>query len=301
MLILAFSDYLPQACRLAHRLGLPLAEVEVHHFPDGESFIALPSGLPEHVLFCRSLNRPNDKLIELMLCARTAREMGAKRLTLIAPYLCYMRQDFANRPGVAVSQRHIGRLLADLFDDVVTVDPHLHRIERLQQAIPLDHALSLNATAPIAEFLKQKLDGALLLGPDSESRQWTATLAEMTGFPFQVAEKVRLGDTQVTLKLPSADYRKQPVVIVDDMASTGRTLARAAELLKEQGVHEIYAVVTHALFCGDAERVIRDAGIEAIWTTDSIDHPTSCIQLDGLLAEAVKPICSNIDQDNGDC
>lgn len=292
MQILAFSDYLPQAQRLASRLGLPLAEVEVHHFPDGESFIALPPNLPKHVLFCRSLNRPNNKLIELLLCAGTARELSAKRLTLVAPYLCYMRQDFANRPGVAVSQRHIGRLLAELFDDVITVDPHLHRIDRLQQAIPLDHAISLNATAPVAEFLKQKLDSALLLGPDSESRQWTATLAEMTGFAFQVAEKVRLGDTEVTLKLPDADYRKQPVVIVDDMASTGRTLARAAELLKAKGAADIYAVVTHALFCGDAERVIRDAGVEAIWSTDSIDHPTSCIMLDGLLAEAIKAMLS---------
>jgi ribose-phosphate pyrophosphokinase len=288
MLILAFSDYLPQAQRLSVRLGLPLGEVEVHHFPDGESFIALPPDLPEHVLFCRSLNRPNDKLIELLLSARTAREFGAKRLTLIAPYLCYMRQDFANRPGVAVSQRHIGRLLADLFDDVITVDPHLHRIDRLDLAIPLDHAISLKATVPIAAFLKQQFTAALLLGPDSESRQWTATLAEMTGFTFQVAEKIRLGDTEVSLKLPAADYRGQPVVIVDDMASTGRTLAKAAELLREKGAAEIYAVVTHALFCGDAEYVIREAGVKTLWSTDSIDHPTSCIMLDGLLADAVE-------------
>ncbi|MGR8953468.1 MAG: ribose-phosphate pyrophosphokinase-like domain-containing protein, partial [Gammaproteobacteria bacterium] len=67
MLILAFPDYLPQAQRLAERLALPLAEVEVHHFPDGESFVALPPHLPEHVLICRSLNQPNDKLIELLL------------------------------------------------------------------------------------------------------------------------------------------------------------------------------------------------------------------------------------------
>jgi ribose-phosphate pyrophosphokinase len=206
-----------------------------------------------------------------------------------------MRQDFANRPGVAVSQRHVGRLLADLFDDVITVDPHLHRIDRLQQAIPLDHAVSLNATVPIAAFLKQNFTDALLLGPDSESRQWTATLAEMTGFAFQVADKIRLGDTQVALELPAADYRSRPVVLVDDMASTGRTLAKAAELLKAQGATEIYAAVTHALFCGDAERVIRDAGVKAIWTTDSIDHPTSYIRLDSLLAEAVKALASEVD------
>lgn len=290
MLILAFPDYLPQAQRLAERLAMPQAEIKMHHFPDGESFIALPPHLPEHVLICRSLNQPNDKLVELLLCAKTARTLGAKRLTLIAPYLCYMRQDFANWPGVAISQRIVGQWLAELFDDVITVDPHLHRISTLRQAIPLQHAISLNATIAIAEFLRHKLNRALLLGPDSESKQWVGRLAEMTGFDFAVAEKTRLGDKQVALTLPEADYSRQAIVIVDDMASTGRTLARAAESLRAKGAIYIYAVITHALFCDDAEQVIRAAGVNALWSTDSIDHSTSCIRLDSLLADAVKAL-----------
>src|SRR5512134_2269650 len=103
MMILAFPDYLEQAQALASHLNAPLAEVKVHRFPDGESFVELPAPLPELVIVCRSLNQPNDKLIELLLCASTARELGARRLSLVAPYLCYMRQDFANRPGVAIS------------------------------------------------------------------------------------------------------------------------------------------------------------------------------------------------------
>ena len=287
MLVLAFPDYLPQAQRLADRLALPLNEIKVHHFPDGESFIALPPALPDHVLFYRSLNQPNDKLIELVLCAKTARSLGAKRLTLIAPYLCYMRQDFANYPGVAISQGIVGSLLAELFDDVVTVDPHLHRISTLRQAIPLEHAINLSATSAIAAFLRHKLDRAFLLGPDSESRQWVARVSELTGFAFGIADKVRLGDKEVALNLPDIDNVSQPIVIIDDMASTGRTLARAAKALHAKGAHSVYAVITHALFCGDAEQVIRDAGIGEIWSTDSIDHPTSCIRLDGLLGDAV--------------
>jgi ribose-phosphate pyrophosphokinase len=119
MIILAFPDYLKQARRLAACLNAPLAEVTLHHFPDNESLIRLPPSLPGHVILCRSLNQPNDKLIELLLCATTARELGADRLTLVAPYLSYMRQDIANQPGEAVSQRIIGKLLAGLFDDVL--------------------------------------------------------------------------------------------------------------------------------------------------------------------------------------
>lgn len=197
MLVLAFPDYLSQTQRLAARLDLPLAEVVLHHFPDGESLIRLPPLLPEHLIVCRSLNRPNDKLIELLLCATTARELGAKRLTLVAPYLSYMRQDIANQPGEAVSQRIIGKLLAELFDDVLTVDPHLHRISSLTQAIPIKNAISLTAADEIGTFLKQQFDHALLLGPDSESKQWVAAIAANIGFDYAIADKNRLGDKQV--------------------------------------------------------------------------------------------------------
>jgi ribose-phosphate pyrophosphokinase len=287
MLILAFTDYLKQAQRLADCLKLPLAEVTLHHFPDGESFVRLPPSLPAHVLICRSLNQPNDKLIELLLCATTARHLGAKRVTLVAPYLCYMRQDIANQPGEAVSQRIIGKLLADLFDDVITVDPHLHRISALHEAIPIKNAISLTAATAIAQFLKHQLEYALLVGPDSESEQWVAAIAAKTGFDYAIADKIRQGDRQVELSLPARDYNSIPVVIIDDMASTGRTLAGAAKLLQMAGSNGIYAVVTHALFCGDAEAYIRQAGIQSVWSTDSIDHSTSCIQLATLLAEAV--------------
>jgi len=287
MMILAFPDYLKQAHRLATRLKAPLTEVILHRFPDSESFIRLPPSLPDHVIICRSLDQPNDKLIELLLCATTARELGAKRITLVAPYLCYMRQDIANQPGEAVSQRIIGKLLADLFDDVITVDPHLHRISVLNQAIPIRNAISLTAADEIGKFLQQKLKQAILLGPDSESEQWVSAIANKIGFDYAIADKKRRSDKQVELTLPNRNFRDIPIIIIDDMASTGRTLSGAARLLQAAGNHEIYAVVTHALFCGDAETHIRQAGFRSIWSTDSINHPTACIQLDALLAEAI--------------
>lgn len=290
MLVLAFPDYRSQSQRLAAQLGAAFELVEQHRFPDGESLIRLPPALPEHVILCRSLNQPNDKLVELLLFARTARELGAKRITLIAPYLCYMRQDIANRPGEAVSQRIVGQLLAELFDDVITVDPHLHRISHLRQAIPLANALSLSAGGTIGEFLRKRLDKAILLGPDSESEQWVAGIASVIGFDYAVADKVRQGDREIEITLPTFDFFQKEVVIIDDMASTGRTMARTIGLLKKAGAGNIYAVVTHPLFCGDAEELIRFAGVQEIWSTDSIEHDTSCIRLDSLLSSAVKSI-----------
>jgi ribose-phosphate pyrophosphokinase len=290
MLILAFPDYLLQAQRLATALDVQLEEVFLHHFPDGESLLRLPVTLPDHVIICRSLNQPNDKLIELLQCAETARQLGAKRITLVAPYLCYMRQDIASHPGEAVSQRIIGRMLAGLFDDVITVDPHLHRISALNEAIPIANAVSLTAANEIAQFLQQKLDQAVLLGPDAESEQWVAAIAEKIGFDFAIAKKVRQGDKQVTMSLPEFNFHNRDVVIIDDMASTGRTLAKAADLLFAAGAQQIKAVITHPLFCGDAESHIIQAGVTQIWSTDSISHTSACIYLDKLLAQGIEAI-----------
>lgn len=292
MLILGFPEYLPQAQRLALALNVPLQKIYLHQFPDGESLLRLPTSLPEHVLICRSLNQPNDKLIELLLCAKTARQQGVKRLTLVAPYLCYMRQDIANQPGEAVSQQIVGQMLAELFDDVITVDPHLHRISRLEQAIPIKNAISLSATDEITLFLQQQFKHAVLLGPDSESEQWVAAIAGKIGFEYSVAEKIRQGDTQVTMTLAKFDFLNKTVVIIDDMASTGRTLAKATSLLLAAGAQQVYAVITHPLFCADAEKHILQSGVQQLWSTDSISHPSACIQLDKLLARAVKKIGS---------
>lgn len=290
MLLLTFPDYQQQAQRLALALDIQCQQVSLHRFPDGESLLRLPTDLPEHVIICRSLNQPNDKLIELLLCAKTARQLGAKRITLVAPYLCYMRQDIANHPGEAVSQTIVGQMLAELFDDVITVDPHLHRISTLNQAIPIDNAISLPATHEICLFLQQQFDYAVLLGPDSESEQWVSAIAEKIDFDYSVATKVRQGDTQVSMNLAEFDFQNKPVVIIDDMASTGRTLAKAAGLVLAAGAQQVFAVITHPLFCDDAEAHIKQAGVQKIWSTDSISHASACIYLDQLLAQAIKNI-----------
>ena len=108
-MLLGFDDYEPQSRALAKALGMPCHIVEKHRFPDGENKLTLPPSLPGEVIFCRSLDQPNEKLLELLLAAKTAIELGADRLTLVAPYLCYMRQDKAFQPGEAVSQRIVGK------------------------------------------------------------------------------------------------------------------------------------------------------------------------------------------------
>lgn len=287
-MLLGFSDYQPQGEALAKALNIPFALVDVHRFPDGESKVTLPEHLPDKVIFCRSLDHPNDKLIELMLAARSAREQDVKHLTLVAPYLCYMRQDIAFHPGEAVSQQIIGRFLAELFDKVVTVDPHLHRIDRLEQAIPGREAIALGTAGVMGAFLRHNTTSPLLVGPDGESEQWVRAIAEPAGLDYAVATKERLGDRQVRISLPEHDYHQHEVILIDDMISTGRTLINVARQLKRQGAGVTHCLVTHALFSDDVTQALHEAGIEQIWSTDSIRHPSNAIALAPLLAEALK-------------
>jgi ribose-phosphate pyrophosphokinase len=283
MMVLGFADYRAQGEALARELGFPFALIEVHRFPDGESKVTLPEKLPAEVIICRSLDHPNDKLIELLLSANAARQQGVKTLSLVAPYLCYMRQDIAFHPGEVVSQQIIGRFLASLFERVVTVDPHLHRIDHLSQALPGIAAISLHSAALMGEFLARHTTHPLLVGPDGESEQWVRAIAEPAGLDYAIATKERLGDRQVTIKLPAHNYQRHEVILVDDMISTGRTLINVARQLKQQGAGTIHCLVTHALFADEVTQALRAAGIDRIWSCDSIAHPSNAIALAPLL------------------
>ncbi|MEX6501743.1 ribose-phosphate diphosphokinase [Pseudomonas zhanjiangensis] len=296
-LLLFFEDERAPAQRLAQALGLAAACIERHRFPDQELRLRLPlaagQALPEELVLYRSLDRPNDKLVELLLVAEEARALGARRVLLVAPYLAYMRQDIAFAPGEVVSQRVIGRFLAEHFDALVTVDPHLHRIERLEQAVPLAAAIALSAAPSLAQLVAEKRERPVLIGPDAESAQWIESAAALFGFEHGVCSKQRRGDREVEIVLPALPVQGRQVVLLDDVASSGRTLARAAEQLLAAGAASVDVAVTHALFAGDALAVIEAAGVGEVWSSDCIAHPSNALAMAGLLAEAVRPLLGN--------
>jgi len=285
--LLYFDDEQAAAARLARAAGLAPAQVERHRFPDGEIRLRLPDALPAHAVLLRTLDHPNEKLVELLLAARTARSLGVRHLTLVAPYLAYMRQDMAFHPGEAVSQRIVGRFLADLFDAVITVDPHLHRVATLAEAVPVRQAIVLSGTPLLADLIAQRRPGALLMGPDGESSQWVAQAAARHGFEHAVCIKQRSGDHAVAIQLPPVALAGRAVVLLDDVASTGHTVAQAARLLQAAGAASVDVAVTHALLTAGALQMLREAGVGEIWSTDCIAHPTNAVSVAALIAQAL--------------
>jgi ribose-phosphate pyrophosphokinase len=284
-MLLHFDDERGYAAGLATAAGLPLSPIERHRFPDGELKLRLPTPLPAHVVLLRSLHRPNEKLVELLLAARTARELGARHLTLVAPYLGYMRQDKAFALGEAVSQRVVGCWLAELFDAVVTIDPHLHRVGSLKEAVPAGSAIALSAAPLIGGFFNA--NDVLMLGPDAEAEPWVRAAAAAAGCDSALCRKTRHGDRAVEVTLPAASYDGRHVVIIDDVASTGHTLAAVAREVLARGARRVDVAVTHALLVDDAEAIVRTAGVGDLISTDTVPHPSNRIGTAALVAEAL--------------
>ena len=288
--IQTLSSCAADAKRLAARLDLPLHDVSVHRFPDSELRVCVGPPAATTILYA-SLDQPNEKLLTILFAAEALRRGGAKRLVLLAPYLCYMRQDTAFHPGEAISQRAVGRLLAATVDRVVTVDAHLHRTPDIRSVFPGIEAENLSAMSAIAGTLSaEKIDpSTVLTGPDAESRPWVSDLAARLGLACMVGRKTRHGDRAVEIELAETpSLAGRPVLLIDDVVSSGGTLIAAANALHAAGAASVDAIITHALFPPDMIAAFTRAGIRSIRSTCSVPHPTNAIPLDETLAAALR-------------
>ncbi len=286
-LLLYFEEERASAERIAQAAGIGLAQIARHRFPDGELKLRLPPVLPKQVVLLRTLDHPNEKLVELLLVSRTARLLGAQHITLVAPYLAYMRQDIAFNPGEVVSQRVVGSFLATLFDAIITVDPHLHRVATLEEAVPVPRAVVLSGAPLLADWIADHVDKPLLVGPDEESAQWVAQAADRHQCDFAVCRKIRHGDRHVEVALPDVKVSGRNIVLLDDVASSGHTLAVATRLLLAAGAARVDVAVTHALFADDALNLIQTAGVSEVWSTDCIPHSTNAVSMAPAIAAAL--------------
>jgi ribose-phosphate pyrophosphokinase len=237
------------------------------------------------------LDQPNDKLVAILFAAEALRREGAKRLVLVAPYLCYMRQDAAFQKGEAISQKVIGRLIAATVDRVITVDAHLHRTDSITSVFPGIEADDLSAMPAIADALRAAgFDrDSVVVGPDSESQAWVSALAGRLGTAWAVAQKTRHGDRSVDMTFADPTLvAGRPVILIDDIVSSGGTLIACAKALVAAGATTIDAVITHALFAPELTRDFLQAGIRSIRSSHSVPHPTNAIVLDEIFAAALR-------------
>lgn len=285
--VACFPDEAAPAERLAAALGAGVAPVTPHRFPDGESRPRVVAPAAETTIVYRSLDRPNEKLIELLLAADALRRAGARRLLLVAPYLCYLRQDAVFAPGEPLSRDVIGPLIGRAFDGVVTVQAHLHRTPDLAQALGTP-ARNLWAVEPLAAALPRYDAPPIVVGPDAESAPWARAWAKRLGGELVCLTKVRHGDREVTIEAPPIALAGRPAVIIDDIAASGGTLERAIAALRAAGAGVIDVALAHALMDEPETERLHAAGARRIVSTDSVRHSTNAAPLATMLAAAVR-------------
>ena len=271
------------AAALAARTSAELGALETRRFPDQESYVRLTSSVKgKDVDLVCTLARPDDQFLSLIFAANTARELGAKSVRLIAPYLAYMRQDKRFKDGEAISSIHFARLLSQAFDSLVTVDPHLHRRRGLGEifTIPtrVEHAAPL-----LADWIRDNVEHPLVIGPDAESEQWVSAVAQRANAPHIVLSKRRLGDRQVEIAVPDlTPWRKRQPVLIDDIVSSGRTMIEAARQIGAQEFGKPFCMAVHAIYAEDSYAQLLELS-KGVASTDTVPHVSNAVSAIALL------------------
>ncbi|HEX6833494.1 MAG TPA: ribose-phosphate diphosphokinase [Rudaea sp.] len=290
-IVYAFPGNESLARRLCGALDAEPGEWVIRRFPDSETyvrFVTLPHG--RDAMFACSLQQPDEKMAGLAFAAATARESGARRIGLVAPYLAYLRQDTAFKPGEAVASRIFARWLSGTVDWLATVHPHLHRRAALGEIYGIPTAAA-SASAAIADWIGAHVDDPLIVGPDAESSSWVADVAARVNAPSIVLSKERSGDRDVCMSLPASQIaRHRTPVIIDDILSTARTMSAAVDRLVDAGSAPPICIGVHALFCGDAFETLQRSGARSIITCNTIEHSTNAIDVFPALAAAVRSL-----------
>lgn len=281
--------------RLCRNQRFELGALERRQFPDGESYVRLASPVEgrDALLLC-TLDRPDSKTLPLLFTAAAAREQGARSVGLIAPYLAYMRQDKAFRPGEAVTSTTYARLLSEAFDWLVTVDPHLHRYPRLSSVYSIP-AVAASAAEPIADWIRGHIEHPMLIGPDEESAQWVERIAALAGATSTVLRKRRSGDFEVSITAPESGAEDGATpVIIDDIASSARTMAEAVHVLRQAGHPPPVCIAVHPIFAGDGYAKLLEPGPAAVVSANSVSHPTNAIDLSAEIGAAVRTALADL-------
>lgn len=275
--------------RLAKILGArPLAAM-FRRFPDQEAYVRIDDDCRgDDVVVVCTLDRPDDKFLQLAFTCRLLRDLGAASVTLVAPYLCYMRQDKVFQGGEGVTAQYFADLLGPLIDGLVTIDPHLHRIDDLGDFYGV-RATTVHAAPAIADWVRARIDRPVFVGPDIESKQWVSDVASHMDAPYLALEKERHGDRNVEVSVPQlADHADRTPVIIDDIISTARTMIETVKHLNDLHTHPPVCIGVHAIFADDAFDALEQAGAAQIVSTNTISHTSNAIDVSELIADALR-------------
>lgn len=272
--------------KIAEKLNVETIDVNLKAFPDGEYSLRFEGDLTdEEIVVVQTTGAPQDtNVMQLLLMLDAAKDLGAKTVTAVVPYLAFARQDKRFLKGEAVSAQTLVKLIeASGADQFVTVNIHAENTLK-KFKIPTKN---LSAITLLAQNFKERgLDGAFSLSPDKGAIDLAEEANRVLGGGCGWLKKERdryTGEIQVEEK--SLNVKNRDVIVFDDIISTGGTIARAVKMLKSQGARRVYAACVHPLLIGEAKNKIVVSGAEEIVGTDSIPSSVKTVSLAPLIAE----------------
>jgi len=263
---------------LSKTLDIPLANTISKRFPDDELYVRILDDISgDHVIVVQT-TYPDYNIVELFLLQNAVEEANAKEISVIIPYFGYARQDTKFKDGEPISAKAIANLISLNADRVITVDPHKEHILDFFST----KALSCSAVPEIAKYLKDKnID--LVLAPDKGALTRAKQASQIINCDFDYMEKTRIDGSTVEIKPKKLDAQNKNVVIIDDIISTGGTMALSIQELKKHGAKKVSVACTHGIFAGDAIKKLNSAGCDEIISTDTIETDYSKVKVSPCL------------------
>jgi ribose-phosphate pyrophosphokinase len=268
------------ATRLARAQKTTVVDVKYSRFPDGELYLVTGELDNETVIVSSVVD--NDALVQLLLLIDACE---GSDLRLVIPYLGYARQDKQFRPGEPLSARAVARAISGGVSECITVNIHEPEVLRFFNA----PARNISLATDIGAYIKTlDLKNPLILAPDDGALKFAGEVASVGGWEYDHLEKTRLNGEQVTMAPKALSAASRSVVIVDDIISTGGTIATAAGMLYGQGATDVYAACVHGVLTGGAYVRLIEAGVRDVICSDTIERGCSRVSAADQIAHALQ-------------
>jgi ribose-phosphate pyrophosphokinase len=282
MFILGGTSAKNVAGNLAKRLRQPLLHTIYKRFPDDEFYVRVLDNITGKDVIIVQTAYPDPKIVELLLMQDAVHDAGANKITVVLPYFGYSRQDKKFEEGEAISARAIAQHISLHADCVITVDPHKEDILKFF-TVP---AYSCSAVSTIAQHLKEKnID--FVLAPDKGAKERAKETAKLINCEYDYLEKTRIDGVTVRITPKKLDARGKKVAIIDDIISTGETMAHSIKELKKQGAKKVSVACTHGLFISGAKEKLLASDCDEIISTDTIESEFSQVSVAECIAAAI--------------
>ena len=281
---------------ICKRLKVPVGDAVVTKFEDGEVSVRFNENIRgSDVFIVQSTNAPADHLMELLVMLDAAKRASARRVTAVLPYFGYARQDRKDQPRAPITAKLVANLITVAgADRALTMDLHSAQIQGFFD-IPFDHLYA--APVLIDYFAQKKIPDLMVVAPDIGSVKMARAYAKRLGVDLALVDKRRPKADSVEVMNIIGEVEGKNIVMFDDVITTARTLTQAAVALRANGAKQIYAGITHGVFCPDAFERVAQSPIQELAVTDTLDHtqmdlPENVVELSvaGLLGEAVQRI-----------